>query len=52
MEVQGMFQNILSAEYHGTFHDTPWQGDSFFFSLTFKMSLCEEEMTSTIYGIT
>jgi len=23
MEAQGMFQNILLAEYHGTFHDTP-----------------------------
>jgi uncharacterized protein YdaU (DUF1376 family) len=23
MEAHGMFQNILLAEYHGTFHDTP-----------------------------
>jgi len=23
MEAQGMFQNILLEEYHGTFHDTP-----------------------------
>jgi len=34
-EAQGMFQNILLAEYHGTFHDTPLQKGSFFLS-TFK----------------
>jgi hypothetical protein len=52
MEAQEMFQNILSAEYHGTIHDTPWQGDSFFFSLTFKKSLSEEDMTASIYVFT
>jgi len=40
MEAQGMFQNILLAEYHGTFRDTPKLEDSFLFLLTFKMSLC------------
>jgi hypothetical protein len=38
-EAQGMFQNILLVEYHGTFLDTPTQEDSFFFLLTLKMSL-------------
>jgi hypothetical protein len=52
METQGMFQNILLVEYHGTFHDAPYQGDSFFFLLTFKTNLSEEEMTSTIYVFT
>jgi hypothetical protein len=52
MEAQVTLQNILLAEYHGTFHDTPWQGDSFFFLLTFKTSLSEEEMISTIYVFT
>jgi hypothetical protein len=49
MEAQGMFQNIPLAEYHGTFHDTPLQEDSLLFFLTFKTSLSEEEMMSTIY---
>jgi hypothetical protein len=52
MEGQGMFQNILLAEYHGTFHDIPWLEDSNFFLLTFKTSLSEEEMMSTIYVFT
>ncbi len=43
----GMFQNILLAEYHGTFHDSFQQKDSF--SLTLKTSFSEEEMTLTIY---
>jgi hypothetical protein len=36
------------AKYHGTFHGTPQQKDSLFLS-TFKISLSEEENTSTIY---
>jgi hypothetical protein len=52
MEAQGMLQNILLAEYYGTFHHTNKQGDSFFFLLTIKTSLSEEEITSTIYVFT
>jgi hypothetical protein len=50
-EVQGMLQNILLAEYHGTFHDTPKQKDSLFLS-TLKTSLSEEEITTKIYVCT
>jgi hypothetical protein len=42
-EVQGMFQNILLVEYHGTFLDTPTQEDSFFFLLTLTMSLSGQD---------
>ncbi len=44
-----MFHNIPLVEYRGTFHDTPLQEDSFFFLLTLKTSLSEEEMMSAIY---
>jgi hypothetical protein len=50
-----MFQNILLAEYHGTFHGTPKQQDASTCFLTFKTSLYEHEqdeqvwMTSPIY---
>jgi hypothetical protein len=53
MKAQGMFHNILLADYYGTFHDTPYhQGASLLFLLTFKTSLSEEEMMSTIYVFT
>jgi hypothetical protein len=52
VEAQGMFQNILLAEYHVTLRGTPQQGDPLFFLLTFKTSLIEEEVMSTIYVFT
>jgi hypothetical protein len=44
LEAQEMFQNILLAEYHGTFD----KKETFYLS-TFKMSLAEEEIASTNY---
>jgi hypothetical protein len=46
MELHRMFQNILLAEYHGTFHGTPKQQDASTCRLTFKTSLDEQDMTS------
>jgi hypothetical protein len=40
-----MFQNILVAEYHGTFSDSPYQRDSLYL-LTFKTTLSGEKIMS------
>jgi hypothetical protein len=51
MELHRMFQNILLAEYHGTFHDTP-SNKMDHLCLTFKTSVDEQEMMSSIYAWT
>ncbi len=43
-----MFQNILLAEYHGTFHDKTSSMMTHLCCLTFKTSLNEQEMMSSI----
>jgi hypothetical protein len=47
-----VFQNILLAAYHGTFHDAPSNKMNHLCCLTFKTSLDEQEMTSSIYVFT
>jgi hypothetical protein len=51
MELRRIFQNILSAEYHGTFHDT--RSNKMLVEqilvIIFKTSLDEQEMMSLIY---
>jgi len=44
-----MFQNILPAEYHGTFHVAPWQKVSYFLATFTKHVWSEVEIASTIY---
>jgi hypothetical protein len=43
-EAQGMVQNILLTEYHGTFHDVPRQKDSYFLSSFTKQVWSEEDI--------
>jgi len=48
-EAQGMFQNILLAEDHGTLHDSPKQKVKRLFLFVNLQIKFEQEMTSTIY---
>jgi len=48
MELHRMFRDILSVEYHGTFHGTSKLQDASTCCLTFKTSSDEQEMTSPI----
>jgi hypothetical protein len=47
-EVQGMFQNILLAEYHGTFHATPLTKRLILF-VNLQKQVWLKEITSTNY---
>jgi hypothetical protein len=52
MELHRMFQNILLAEYRGTFHGTPSNKDEPHLLLDFQIKLDEQELMSPIYGFT